>query len=200
MIEFNPAHCAVHEFNIPETTVIPTYVEDLTIDVIKIRTYLDDHTIDCVFGRAHCQSISLIGRRALNDPRNKLVLNIVRLVRDLDPTSLVFENVKGLTVGKHRKFLHGLMQTFNSVGYEFPVPWKVLNAYHFDTPQSREGGTNPRPVHYSYRRCISMYEMVRLHDFPDWFQFYQTKWHGAQQIGNSVSYHWQGRLHYSSRL
>lgn len=28
--------------------------------------------------------------------------------------------------------------------------------------------------------------MARLHGFPDWFRFHETKWHGARQIGNSV--------------
>jgi DNA (cytosine-5)-methyltransferase 1 len=29
--------------------------------------------------------------------------------------------------------------------------------------------------------------MARLHGFPDWFRFQQTKWHGARQIGNAVA-------------
>ena len=28
--------------------------------------------------------------------------------------------------------------------------------------------------------------MARLHGYPDWFRFNETKWHGARQIGNSV--------------
>jgi DNA (cytosine-5)-methyltransferase 1 len=28
--------------------------------------------------------------------------------------------------------------------------------------------------------------MARLHGYPDWFRFHETKWHGARQIGNSV--------------
>ena len=28
--------------------------------------------------------------------------------------------------------------------------------------------------------------MARLHGFPDWFRFNDTKWHGARQIGNAV--------------
>lgn len=28
--------------------------------------------------------------------------------------------------------------------------------------------------------------MARLHGFPEWFRFNETKWHGARQIGNSV--------------
>jgi DNA (cytosine-5)-methyltransferase 1 len=28
--------------------------------------------------------------------------------------------------------------------------------------------------------------MARLHGYPDWFRFHETKWHGARQVGNSV--------------
>jgi DNA (cytosine-5)-methyltransferase 1 len=44
----------------------------------------------------------------------------------------------------------------------------------------------PRPIHPDYARCICLREAARLHSFPDWFVFHQTKWHGFMQIGNSV--------------
>jgi len=43
----------------------------------------------------------MIGKRALEDPRNALVREFVRIVVDLDAAYFVFENVKGLTVGHH---------------------------------------------------------------------------------------------------
>ena len=33
---------------------------------------------------------------------------------------------------------------------------------------------------------MTVREMARLHGFPDWFRFHETKWHGARQIGNAV--------------
>ena len=44
----------------------------------------------------------------------------------------------------------------------------------------------PRPIHPTYPRCITTREAARLHSFPDWFEFYPTKWYGMMQIGNSV--------------
>jgi DNA (cytosine-5)-methyltransferase 1 len=44
----------------------------------------------------------------------------------------------------------------------------------------------PRPIHPDYPRCIYTREAARLHSFPDWFTFHETKWHGFMQIGNSV--------------
>lgn len=46
--------------------------------------------------------------------------------------------------------------------------------------------TSARPIHYRYPRVITVREAARLHSFPDWFRFHVTKWHGFQQIGNSV--------------
>src|SRR5208282_2208538 len=54
------------------------------------------------------------------------------------------------------------------------------------TDGARGAFTSPRPIHYAYPRCITVREMARLHGFPDWFRFHQTKWHGARQIGNAV--------------
>lgn len=43
-----------------------------------------------------------------------------------------------------------------------------------------------RPIHPTQPRVITPREAARLQSFPDWFQFYPTKWHSFRQIGNSV--------------
>jgi len=91
-----------------------------------------------VFGGAPCQGFSLIGQRALEDPRNLLVREFVRVVTELRPRYFVFENVKGLTLGRHRAFLEEIIQAVFEVGYKVQLPWKVLNASSFGVPQNRE--------------------------------------------------------------
>ena len=137
-VEIDPVHCAVHKFNFPKAAVIPRSVEGLTAKHIREAAGLGNRTVDCVFGGAPCQGFSLIGHRVLDDPRNKLVLDFVRIVAELRARSFVFENVKGLTVGKHKAFLEELVEAFNAVGYEVRLPWKVLNAGHYGAPQFRE--------------------------------------------------------------
>lgn len=331
-VEIDPVHAAVHEFNFPECSVIPRSVTDLTGDMIRRAAGIGSKKVDVVFGGAPCQGFSLIGQRALDDPRNSLVKDFVRIVRELESDYFVFENVKGLTVGKHRKFLEEIIQEFKDAGYDVLEDWRVLNAYEYGVPQDRQrlfllgsrkglklpeypppstskprsGGaklpsaptcfdalndlpdaerfaqllvtdevrvekwgkssrygqamrcetkddwaygykrkwdpnlltssmrsqhtdisrqrfastepgevepvsrffklppkglsntlragtdsargafTSPRPIHYKWNRCITVREMARLHGFPDWFRFNETKWHGARQIGNAV--------------
>lgn len=331
-VEIDPVHAAVHEFNFPHCAVVPRSVRDLTGAAIRAAAGIGDRKVDVVFGGAPCQGFSLIGQRALDDPRNGLVRDFVRIVRELDSNYFVFENVKGITVGRHKRFLEELIEEFKSSGYDVVEDWKVLNAVDYGVPQDRQrlfligakkglrlpiypspttskpgspnatrpsaptcadalgdlpdaeryktllhtdevpvakwgkpsayaklmrcevdegwgygyrrrwasdvltssmrsehtelsrerfantipgevepvsrffrlppdgvsntlragtdsargAFTSPRPIHYKWSRCITVREMARLHGFPDWFRFNETKWHGARQIGNAV--------------
>ncbi|WP_332656968.1 DNA cytosine methyltransferase [Brevundimonas sp.] len=137
-VEIDPIHAAAHAFNFPETTVIARSVQDLTGAEIRKLAGLGDRAVDVVFGGAPCQGFSMIGKRALDDPRNALVRDFVRIVRELDASYFVFENVKGITVGRHRAFLDELIAEFEGAGYVVTLPWKVLNAASFGVPQNRE--------------------------------------------------------------
>jgi DNA (cytosine-5)-methyltransferase 1 len=136
-VEIDPIHCATHEFNFPETTAICASVIDLTGQAIRQRAGLVGRDIDVVFGGAPCQGFSMIGKRALADPRNQLVFHFVRLVGELRPKYCVFENVKGLTLGKHAQFLTELIAALEDTGYAVAQPYQVLNAADFGVPQDR---------------------------------------------------------------
>jgi DNA (cytosine-5)-methyltransferase 1 len=137
-VEIDPVHCAVHKFNFPTCAVIPASVVGLSAARIRIESGIGDREIACVFGGPPCQGFSLIGHRVLDDPRNNLVLEFVRLVAELKARTFVFENVKGLTVGKQKNFLFELVAAFDQAGYDVRLPWEVLNAANYGVPQSRE--------------------------------------------------------------
>lgn len=136
-VEVDPIHCATHEFNFPSCAVIAQSVVGLSAADVRRRAGIGTAPVDCVFGGPPCQGFSLIGQRSLDDPRNKLVHEFVRLVAELDARTFVFENVKGLTVGKSRDFLAELVRAFERKGYRV-APWQVLNAANYGVPQSRE--------------------------------------------------------------
>jgi DNA (cytosine-5)-methyltransferase 1 len=137
-VEIDPVHAAVHKFNFPQTAVIASSVVGLTGAEIRKAANLGCKRVDLVAGGAPCQGFSLIGHRALDDPRNSLVKEFVRLVRELNANYFLFENVKGLTVGRHRAFLEEVIATFDEAGYAVRTPWQVLNAANFGVPQNRE--------------------------------------------------------------
>ncbi|MFT3830035.1 MAG: DNA cytosine methyltransferase [Opitutaceae bacterium] len=137
-VEIDPIHACVHRYNFPETAVLARSVVGLSGRTIRAQAGIGDHPVDVVYGGAPCQGFSLIGQRALEDPRNSLVKEFVRIVTELGARRFVFENVKGLTVGKHRAFLDELIAAFQSRGYAIRLPWRVLNAADFGAPQDRE--------------------------------------------------------------
>lgn len=136
--EIDPIHCAIHKFNFPNCAILPKSVCDLTAVEIREAAGLGRRRVDVVFGGAPCQGFSLIGHRALDDPRNGLVREFVRLVSELRASYFVFENVKGLTVGRHRNFLNEVIEEFRSAGYQTRLPWQILDAAEYGVPQHRE--------------------------------------------------------------
>lgn len=136
-VEIDPIHCATHEFNFPYCKTICRSIAEVTGDDVRRLSGIGGREIDVVFGGAPCQGFSLIGKRALDDPRNELVYHFVRLVLDLRPAYFVFENVRGLTIGQHREFLEEIISAFRKANYEILLPYQVLNAADFGVPQDR---------------------------------------------------------------
>lgn len=137
-VEIDPIHSAVHEFNFPYGKTICADVTKTSGEEIRRLAGLGETDIDVVIGGAPCQGFSLIGKRAFDDPRNFLVKHYVRLVSEMKPKYCVFENVKGLTVGKHVQFLNDLISELNNIGYRVHLPYRVLNAYEYGVPQDRK--------------------------------------------------------------
>jgi len=137
-VELDPIHAATHHFNFPETCIMARSVLGLTGDEIRAAAGLSSDEISVVIGGPPCQGFSLIGHRMLDDPRNQLVREFLRIVVELNATYFVFENVKGLTIGKHSDFLKLLVGEFSQHGYEICKPWRVLNAKNYNVPQDRE--------------------------------------------------------------
>ncbi len=134
-VEIDPVHAATHAFNFP-------LCRTLCVDATKVRGEEIRRElsapIDVVVGGAPCQGFSMIGKRALDDPRNQLVRHFLRLVIELNPSVFVLENVRGLTVGKHRQLLDEVTTEFRRAGYSVTLPWQVLNARDYGVPQDRQ--------------------------------------------------------------
>jgi DNA (cytosine-5)-methyltransferase 1 len=136
-VEIDPVHSATHKFNFPMCTTICESVVKLSGKEILKRAKINQD-VDVLFGGAPCQGFSMIGYRVLEDPRNSLVFHYLRLVSEIKPKSFVFENVKGLTLGEHKKLLSEFIEEANKIGYSVIEPYRVLNAADFGVPQDRQ--------------------------------------------------------------
>lgn len=137
-IEYDPIHAAVHEFNFAHAKTFCADVSKISGAEIREGSEIGDREIHLVAGGPPCQGISMIGRRAIDDPRNALLKEFVRLVLELKPRYFLMENVAGLMVGKHRQLLDEVVEALEVGGdYEVVTPVKVLQAADYGTPQSR---------------------------------------------------------------
>jgi len=137
-VEMDPIHCATHEFNFPFWSVLCKDVTNTTGEEIRNLSLIGNRDIDVVFGGPPCQGFSMIGKRHLDDPRNSLLFQFMRLVLELRPKFFVMENVKGLATGKHEQFLRKIISEFKSQGYEVEENYQVINAANYGVPQSRK--------------------------------------------------------------
>ncbi|MBB5393924.1 MULTISPECIES: DNA cytosine methyltransferase [unclassified Herbaspirillum] len=199
-VEIDPIHCATHEYNFPKCKTICASVINLTGQEIRALSNLQNREIDVVFGGAPCQGFSMIGKRALDDQRNQLVFHYVRLVRELQPKYCVFENVKGLTLGKHAQFLEELIDALKDAGYSVLLPYKVLNAADYGVPQSRErlflmAARNGESMPIYPATCTeSITVRDAISDLPDADQFDRLK------KSDSVLVEWTTSSTYARRL
>jgi DNA (cytosine-5)-methyltransferase 1 len=82
----------------------PDWLEKTPIEISKfIKQHRDDLSklkgeVDLLAGGPPCQGFSLAGRRKKNDPRNELFKHYVKLVRLLEPSFVLLENVRGISV------------------------------------------------------------------------------------------------------
>lgn len=88
-----------------------------------------------ISGGFPCQGFSLAGKRMLDDPRNKLYKQFVRIVDDLKPASIMGENVPGLVSMAKGETIHQICEDFANIGYD--VTWDLLNAADYGVPQHR---------------------------------------------------------------
>lgn len=105
-------------------------------DIANIDT-ADIPDCDIVIGGFPCQGFSVANtKRDVNDERNKLYLQLIRVIKAKRPNFFLAENVKGILNIGNGEVIKMIMKEFSSLGYK--VQKKLLNAADYGVPQTRE--------------------------------------------------------------
>jgi DNA (cytosine-5)-methyltransferase 1 len=119
--------------NHPDTKLLVKDVREVTGSEILKATGLKG--IDLVAGCPPCHGFSkLTDKYRREDPRNELLLEMVRLVEEISPRIVMIENVAGLAT-RGKRILGDCVERLERIGYS--VNTKVLQIADFGIPQSR---------------------------------------------------------------
>ena len=110
-------------------------VEDFN-DLI-LPNILDNHIITGIIGGPPCQGFSTVGRREIDDPRNKMYLEFYKAVRMASPTFFLIENVKGMLTLNKGAFVKDLIERFGPNGLGYNITYQLINAADYGIPQNR---------------------------------------------------------------
>lgn len=94
--------------------------------------------IALVVGGAPCQPFSNIGKRkGLNDPENgDLFYEFVRIVKGINPTAFLFENVSGIAQTLHLSVINFMKEELERIGYN--TSYTILNSADYGVGQIRK--------------------------------------------------------------
>jgi len=136
-VDIDPAFCKTYLRNFPKHKLVQQDISKLTEDEILKLTA--NKKIDVVIGGPPCQGFSMagnIGRKFIDDPRNHLFQEFVRVVKIVKSDYFVMENVARLYTHNKGKTRQEIIKQFEELGYT--VDCKVFNTVDFDVPQSRQ--------------------------------------------------------------
>lgn len=122
-----------YKMNHPNVEMLNCDINDLTEDVLT--NVLKGQKIDIVVGGPPCQSYSTLGKRKL-DERANLFMQYKRVLKLLQPTAFVFENVVGILSMDKGRLFRQIQSEFEELGYI--LQHQILNAVNFGVPQYRE--------------------------------------------------------------
>ncbi|MEA4887830.1 MAG: DNA cytosine methyltransferase [Bacteroides graminisolvens] len=134
-VEIVPLAAKAYKMNHPDTEVIQKDIRE--IDVEEIMKKLKGEPLHLLAGCPPCQGFSSIRRlnkpQCVEDDRNSLVLEYLRLVKELRPIAIMMENVPAL---KDYSVFQQVVEELNKLGYNPDV--QVVNVKNYGVPQSRK--------------------------------------------------------------
>jgi DNA (cytosine-5)-methyltransferase 1 len=127
---------------------IITYNHNRKDKVAKVETVEDFNDNDLpaliksnhitgIIGGPPCQGFSTVGRREIDDPRNKMYLEFYKAVKMAMPDFFVIENVKGMLTLNKGAFVKDLIERFGEKGLGYNISYQLLNAADYGIPQNR---------------------------------------------------------------
>lgn len=103
----------------------------------ELSSIIATEKITGIIGGPPCQGFSTVGKREIDDPRNKMYLEFYKAVKLVNPDFFVIENVKGMLTLNKGAFVKDLLKRFGEDGLGYTISYQLLNAADYGIPQNR---------------------------------------------------------------
>ncbi len=136
-LDIDDTFCKTYKKNFPNHLLIQKDISQLSEKEIKKIT--KNKKIDVIIGGPPCQGFSMagtIGRKFIDDPRNHLFKEFIRVVSIIKPRFFVMENVARLYTHNKGSTRNEIISKFKEIGYN--VECKILNSADYEVPQIRK--------------------------------------------------------------
>lgn len=131
-----------HGSFLQQATIAQRNIKEYSTEEILKDAGLTKEQVDLVYGGPPCQAFSVFGKRqGINDPRGTLLWDYIRVIREIQPRSFIFENVAGiLTVDDGRVFdmLKAALETNESGERIYNLSYALFNTAAYGIPQYRQ--------------------------------------------------------------
>ncbi len=150
-------------------------VEDFNVK--ELPELIQREHITGIIGGPPCQGFSTVGRREVDDPRNKMYLEFYKAVKLASPDFFVIENVKGMLTLNKGAFVKDLIERFGPDGLGYTINYQLLNAADYGIPQNRY-------------RVFYVGIKNKKFEFPEPFDYKLTAKDGISDLEGATSEHY----------
>lgn len=154
--DFNEAALNTLKLNSPYTETIFGDItkKEVKDEIIKKSKELG---VNMIIGGPPCQGFSLQGKKlGIEDPRNFLFMEYLKLVQELQPEIFVIENVKNMAHSNDGYFIKQIIEKFSKEGYN--ITYEIMKARELGAPQKRERAI---VIGSKYSKIIFDYKKVK---------------------------------------
>ena len=132
-VEWDKNAVETYRLNHHGTPVLHRDIATVTAEELLTLTGLQVGELDIFDGSPPCQGFSTAGKRQIDDPRNSLFREYVRLLRGLQPKVFIMENVSGMVKGNMKHVFAIIMRELKASGYT--VKCQLMDAAYFGVPR-----------------------------------------------------------------
>ena len=133
--------CDFFSFLYPDVEMVCGDITDEKVFQRLVKSHIENNS-DFLIATPPCQGMSIAGKMNPDDPRNKLIIQVIRFIQETRPTNIIIENVPAilkfsiLVKDESIRIVDYIKENLEPLGYI--INYDVLDAADYGTPQYRK--------------------------------------------------------------